>query len=266
MKRLDYKNKTVVLTGASSGIGKALATELIKKYGCTVYAVARNEQRLNACKNELGENYIPYPFDASSKENWTSFVDFLQKSGTRVDILINCAGVLPKFTQAENAEICDFESAINVNYLSQVYACKELLPLINALGAIVNISSASALCPFGSVSAYTASKAASFAFSTALSCELKNIRVSAVAPGFVKTDIMKNQSMSEKEARLVNKFSADPNKVARKILRRTRRRKRRITVGFDAHLMSITYRLFPRLAPRIISAFLKKSGLNMFNS
>jgi short-subunit dehydrogenase len=161
--------------------------------------------------------------------------------------------------------LTDFESAININYLSQVYACKELLPQISDLGAIVNISSASALCPFGSVSAYTASKAASFAFSTALCCELKNISVSSVAPGFVKTDIMKNQAMSEKEARLVGKFSADPNKVARKILHRVKKRKGRITVGFDAHLMSIAYRLFPRLAPRIISAFLKKSGLNMFN-
>ena len=140
MKRLDYKNKTVVLTGASSGIGKALAAELITKYGCTVYAIARNGQRLALCMGELGEKYIPCPFDASDKENWTDFAENLQKSGTRVDILINCAGVLPKFTQAENAEICDFESAININYLSQVYACKALLPHINDLGAIVNIN------------------------------------------------------------------------------------------------------------------------------
>lgn len=268
MQRLSYFGKVVVITGASSGIGKAIAFKLIKKYGCTVYALARNEKRLNDARAELceyGDKYIAYSLDASSKQSWLDFAEFLQKSSTRVDILINCAGVLPKFQNAQNATIEEFESAIEINYLSQVYGCKILLPLINEKGAIVNVSSASALCPFALVSAYSASKAASERFSECLSHELKSIRVSTVMPGFVRTDIMKNQDINPKEARLIRKFSADCDKTVNKILSRVRRRKRRIVVGADAHFMSFLYRTLPRTAPKLISAFLKKSGLELFN-
>ena len=264
MKKLDYKNKIVVLTGASSGIGKAIARELITKHGCLVFAIARNVQRLDDAKAELGENYVPFPFDVGERENWESFADFLQKSSLRVDILINCAGALPKFKEVADTDIEAFESAFSVNFFSQLYACKLLLPYVNDLGAIVNISSASALCPFGLTGAYGASKSASKQFSESFSAELKRIRVSTVMPGFVRTDIMKNQGISDKDARLVNKFSADCDKTVRKLLRRVRRRKRRIVIGLDARLLSFMYRVFPRTAPRFITWFLKKSGLELF--
>ncbi len=264
MKKLDYKNKIVVLTGASSGIGRAIANELITRHGCVVFAIARNEEGLRAVKTELGENYIPFPFDVSKRENWESFVEFLQKSSIRVDILINCAGALPKFDTVEATSIEAFESAISVNFLSQLYSCKLALPYINDLGAIVNISSASALCPFGFTGAYSASKSASKQFSECLSAELKDIRVSTVLPGFVRTDIMKNQKINDKDAGLINKFSADCDKTVKKLLRRVRRRKRRIVLGADAHLLSFMYRAFPRTSPRLITWFLKKSGLEMF--
>ena len=265
MRKLDYKSKVVVLSGASSGIGKSLATELIKKHNCLVFGIARNEQRLNAVKNELGENFVPFPFDVSNNENWLNFADFLKNSGLRVDILINCAGILPSFSDFENAELCDFEMVMDINYFSQVYACKALIPYINDLGAIVNISSSSSLCPFATVGSYCASKSASTAFSICLAHELKRVSVSAVMPGFVKTDIMKNQAnLNSKEKSLIDKFSANPTKVAKRILRRVGARKKRIVVGIDAHLMSFLYRFFPRLGPKIISSFLKNSGLELF--
>ena len=269
MKKLNYHGKTVIITGASSGIGKSLAFNLIKSYGCTVYALARNEARLSGAKAELGElsdRYITRLLDASSKDAWLEFANYLQKSSIRVDILINCAGILPKFKEAESTEIDTFEGAVSINYLSQVYGCKIILPHLNEGGAIVNISSASALCPFALVSSYSASKAASERFSECLSQELKGISVSTVMPGFVRTDIMKNQALSSMEARLVRKFSADCDKTVNKILSRVRRRKKRIVVGSDAHLLSFMYRFFPNSAPKLISAFLKKSGLELFNS
>ncbi len=264
MKRLNYDNKTVIITGASSGIGKEIAKALINGYGCTVYAIARNENRLNEAKAELGEGYIPYPMDVSVKENWLAFGEFLKSSGICVDILINCAGILPKFATFENTEIEEYEKAISINYLSQVYGCKTILPIMNKGGAIVNVASASALCPFSLVSGYTASKSASYHFSQSIAREIKTVSVSCVLCGFVKTDIMKNQEMSEKEAKLIRLFSSDCHKTVKKILRRVSRRQKRIVTGFDGHFMSGLYRVFPNFAPKFISWFLKKSGLNLF--
>jgi short-subunit dehydrogenase len=264
MKRLDYTNKIVVLSGASSGIGKEIARELITKHNCLVLAIARNEERLNATRNELGENYVPFAFDVSNRQGWENLAEFLQKSLLRVDILINCAGALPKFDTIEGTSIEALEGAMAVNYLSQVYACKLLLPYINDLGAIVNISSASALCPFGFTGAYGASKSASMQFSQTLSAELRDIRVSTVLPGFVRTDIMKNQEINSKEAKLIKKFSADCHKTVKRLLRRVSSRKRRIVLGADAHFLSFLYRVFPRTAPRLITWFLRKSGLELF--
>lgn len=264
MKRFDYSNKTIVLTGASSGIGKEIARQLISKYGCTVYAIARNQERLLSARNELGENYIIYPMDVACKENWIGLQAYLKNSSIRVDALINCAGILPKFATLENTDIEEYEKAISINYLSQVYACKLILPMMNEGGAIVNIASASALCPFSLVSAYSASKASACRFSESISQEIKHISVSTVLCGFVKTDIMKNQEMNDKEAKLIKHFSADCQKTVKKLLRRVRRRKRRIVTGFDGHFMSLMYRLFPNFAPKFFSWFLRKSGLDMF--
>lgn len=264
MKRIDYHNKNVIITGASSGIGKEIARELIENYGCTVYGIARNEARLNEAKNLLGEKFIPYSMDVSVKENWFNFSDFLKNSGISVDILINCAGILPKFAKIENTEIEEYEKALSINYLSQVYACKLILPIMNKGGAIINVASASALCPFSLVSGYTASKSASYHFTQSIAREIKDISVCCVLCGFVKTDIMKNQEMNEKEAKLIRLFSSDCHKTVKKILRRVKRRKKRIVTGFDGHFMSGLYRLFPNFAPKFISWFLKKSGLDLF--
>lgn len=264
MRKIDFTNKTAIVTGASSGIGKELCRSLIERYGCTVYGIARNAQKLEETKNELGDSFIAYPMDVSVKENWALLCDFLKNNSIRVDILINCAGILPKFSTLAQAEIEEYEKAISINYLSQVYACKSLLPIINEKGAVVNVSSASALCPFSLVSAYTASKSASYHFSQSIASEMKSASVSCVLCGFVKTDIMKNQTMNEKETRLIRLFSADCKKTAGKILRRVKRRKKRIVTGFDGHFMSIMYRLFPNFAPKFISWILRKSGLDLF--
>ena len=89
--RYNFTNKTAIITGASSGIGKAIAFTLIKKYSCTVIAVARNEDRLYQAKEELGEfgeRYIVRPFDASSKESWVKLAKDLKNTDTPIDILI----------------------------------------------------------------------------------------------------------------------------------------------------------------------------------
>ena len=264
--RYDFRNKTAVITGASSGIGKAIAFTLIKKYHCTVIAVARNEERLLLAKGELcdlGDKYIVRPFDASVKENWLKLAEDLKNADTPLDILINCAGILPKFKSGESSN--EVEKTFNINFFSQVYSTEAIMPLLNesSHGAIINIASAAALCPFAGIASYAASKSASERYTAALACESK-LFVSCVLPGFVKTDIMKNQGASEKEAKLFYKICADLDKTVKKIMRRLKRGKSRIIVGLDARMMNLLFKLFPKRAPRIITWFLRKTKLEIF--
>lgn len=270
MKKINYEGKIAVVTGASSGIGREIAKRLITTYNCRVFAIARNEEKLKSVCDSLPvekqDNFIIYPFDVSKKDNWKSFYDYLAGENIEIELLFNCAGILPKFQSFEKTTLEDFENVIDINYLSQVYACHYLMPIIKGeTPCIVNVASASALCPFAGVSAYSSSKSALQRFSECLAMENKEISVSCVLPGFVKTDIMRNQTINEKDGKLINKFSADLDKTVTKILKRVRNRKKRIVLGFDGHLMSALYRLFPNLAPRLISWFLKKSGMELFN-
>ena len=264
--RYSFTGKTVILTGASSGIGRSLALRLIRDYDCTVIAIARNEQRLYKVRDELDSlsaKYIPHPFDVSKKESWQNLALELEKSSTYPDILINCAGVLPKFHSGQSSD--EIQRIFDINFFSQVYSAEAMLPLLkaNGCGAIINISSSSALCPFAGVSAYCASKSASERYTAALSCE-SELFVACVMPGFTKTDIMVNQGASDKDARLFNKISSDTEKVVSTMLRRLKRGQRRIIIGADAHMMNLLFKFFPRSAPRLITSFLKKTGLEIF--
>ncbi len=264
--RYNLKEKTIVLTGASSGIGKELATKFIFEYGCTVYAIARRAELLDEIRKRLGEKFIPYAFDVSIKENWQSFAHFLDENNIAVDMLINCAGVLPKFSSADKNTAQEVQNVMNINFFAQIYATEALLSNIkkSPQGAVISFSSSSALCPFAGVSSYCASKSASRAYFECMSKENKQIYIATVMNGFVKTDIMKNQNASDKDAKLISKVSSSTAKTVKKILRKIKKRKSRIIVGKDAHFMNFAYKFFPNSAPKFISWFLKKTKLEIF--
>ena len=95
MNNCWYDNKTVILTGASSGIGKDIAERLVKEHGCRVIGIARNEERLLNFKNSLGDKgdrFTYYTFDVSVRENWESFAEIVKELGIKVLI---CGAVSP---------------------------------------------------------------------------------------------------------------------------------------------------------------------------
>ena len=94
MKNNRLNNKTVIITGASSGIGRGIAVKLIKEYNCTVLGIARNKEKMESLSAELGsdaEKFLYTLFDVSDKENWKNYHTYLTENGIRPDILINNA-------------------------------------------------------------------------------------------------------------------------------------------------------------------------------
>ena len=151
MSECWLKGKTVVVTGASGGMGAGIAATLIKKHGCTVIGIARSEPKMLKFIEELGAEYaskFSYKlFDVSVKENWESFAEELKADGTKIDVLINNAGILPKFKRFDRYSYEEIERAMNINFYSCIYSTKTLLPMIleSSTPAIINIDSSAAL-------------------------------------------------------------------------------------------------------------------------
>ena len=265
MRKFDFENKVAVVTGASSGIGREICRILTQEYGCRVFGVARRVKVLEAMREELGpDRFLCCCMDASDEKSWEKLANYFKNTDTSPDVLINCAGILPKFSSVQNEAAGVAEKVMEINYFSAVYACRHIGKMLGDGGMIINVSSASALCPFAGVGAYSASKAALERYTECLAREETRISVSVALPGFVKTEIMKNQDINQKDEQLIAHFSKSPEKVARKILKRGAKRKKRTVIGVDGHFMSVMYRLFPNFAPWLFSKTVKGSKRELF--
>lgn len=267
MKRTWLNGKTVIISGASSGIGLETARQLIDGYGCSVIGIAQNIAKLTKAKELLGSNFSYYSFDVKSEENLKNFRDNLLEKGIIPDILINNAGILPRFSRFEKYSDREIEDVLRINFLSAVYAVRTLLPLIgqSKTPSVINISSSAALAPVVGNSLYTASKAALKSFTECLQLESKERYVAFVCPGFVKTDIFRNQSSGISDSKLIERFCSPCEKTVRKLVRKIAKKKKRIILGADAYWSDIAYRLFPRSVGKIIGSVLKKSKQNIFS-
>ena len=270
MSKIKLFNKNVIITGVSSGIGKELARILIDDYNCKVFGIARDENKILSFIKELKnpDKLSDYAlFDIADENCWKDLVNTLTQKNFTPDVLINCAGILPKFANFEKCEIDDFKRVLEVNFLSCVYSTKHLMPLLKKSGfpCIVNVSSSSSLVDFAGITGYASSKSALKSFTLCLASEIgKNGYVGCICPGFSSTDIYRSQSASEKDLKLINKFSTPPKKVATKIVKAIIKKKKLKIIGYDAKLMNFFYKLMPKTTSKVITKFLKKSGLELF--
>ena len=272
MKKCWLNNKTVIVTGASSGIGRGITVKLIKEYNCTVLGVARSEEKMKSLVAELGEygERLSYRlFDVSKRDNWKSYAEYLNENGIKPDILINNAGILPEFKSFERFSAEEFENTIGVNFYGAVYSIKELLPIIleSSTPAIINIDSSAALMPLAGTCAYSASKAALKAFTEAVREELRGrCYVGVICPGFTKTDIFRSQNLTEKrEEKIIRAVSTSLDYAVRRIIKSIRKRRELTVIGADAQFMKIFGRLMPVKGGKAVSAILKKSGFKLFD-
>ena len=273
MNKCWFDYKTVILSGASSGIGKGIAERLIKDHGCKVIGIARNEERLLRFKEELGNkggNFTYYTFDVSQEEKWQELADTLIRDNIQPDILINNAGILPKFDKFVNYTIDEIKKAMEINFFSCVYSMQALMPLIlkSDSAAIVNVASSAALCSLAGTSVYSASKAALTGFTEAMREEHRdNCYIALICPGFTKTDIFRNQTKSsDKAQKAMDLISTDCDKMVDYIIKGIWKKREKMVLGKDAHFMDKGYKLLGTTCSKVSSKVMKISGLDMFRS
>ena len=268
------QGKTVVVTGASGGMGAGIAATLIKKHGCTVIGIARNERKILNFINELGEEnakrFSYRLFDVSVRENWESFAKELEEENIAVDVLINNAGILPKFKRFDRYSYEEIEKAMNINFYSCIYSVKTMLPILqkSSTPAIINIDSSAALMTLAGTSMYSASKAALKSFTEALRLEFAGkIYVGMVCPGFTKTDIFSGQGDVGKGrgSKIIEMVSTDCDKMVKMIMFGIERKMPMQVRGMDAHAMSICNRLLPVASSKLYSTIMKAAKVDIFD-
>jgi len=189
------RDKVVIITGASSGIGYATALAL-SKAGAKVAAGARRVDKLESLKKEVQENggeILIKNLDVTKKEECDSFINLVTKTWNRIDILINNAGIMP-LSFFKNLKISEWEEMIDVNLKGVLFCTAAVIPymITNKTGHIVNISSVAGRIIFPAGSVYCATKHAVTAFSEGLRQELSqryNIKVTCIEPGVVSTEL-----------------------------------------------------------------------------
>ncbi len=265
-----WKQRVILITGAGSGIGKALACHFAALKAHLILTDI-DAASLAATVELVGPQVrLSQVADVSSAEDWQKLVVRIRQANQRVDVLINNAGVLASdFFEDMPAE--HFDWVMNVNLKGVTLGVSAMLPLLeqsrNAM--IVNVSSIFGVIGAPKMSAYNASKFAVRGFTEALRQEFrvsgKAIDVVCVMPGGIRTNIVtrSKSSVSDKHAlaQHLNKMAmTTPEKAATLIACGMKRRKSRILVGPDAVFLDLLQRLLPSHYHRIFNPlFLDKS-------
>lgn len=197
---MSLSSKVVIVTGASSGIGAAIA-QVLAREGATLALVGRNVANLEATKKNLkGGTKAEIVVADVTKDAAGIVQQTLDKFG-RIDVLVNNAGILGKGGLID-LDIEEFDSVLNTNLRGVVLLTKAVLPhLLKTKGAVVNVSSCAGIRPFAGALSYGVSKAALDQFTKIVALEMapQGVRVNSVNPGFVVTNIHKNVGIVDEE-------------------------------------------------------------------
>lgn len=223
------QGKTIVITGAASGIGKSLAKAFAQQ-GAKLALSDINAESLKNTVDELSnytKDIISQTVDVSKSDQMTDFADQCFSTYGSVDILINNAGIFHKMQKMGNITLADWHETLDVNLYGVIHGIHAFLQKMitsKTEGHIVNIASMAGLVPAPAMGPYTASKFAVVGISESLASECQDtpISVSVVCPGPVKTNIANKASTIVKE--LVNQ-GKNSDDIAEVILKGIREKK-----------------------------------------
>lgn len=260
---MELKNKTVVITGGGSGMGRELVLNLLKR-GNKVIALDINEsglQETSRLAEDLKEALAIQVVDIASKESIDELTGKIIASFGQVDGIINNAGIIQPFERLGDLGFASIKKVFDINFFGTLYLIKAFLPhlLTRPEAHIVNISSMGSFLPIAGQSIYGASKAAVKMMSESLAFELKetNVRVMTVFPGAIFTNIRVNSGLGEADTDDSSKRTAPkgvtlPSVAAQEIIKGMEKNKNRIFVGKDSKILRLLSRLSPDFAYNFI--------------
>jgi NAD(P)-dependent dehydrogenase (short-subunit alcohol dehydrogenase family) len=264
MKQL--KDRTAVVTGAGSGIGRALSL-LLAREGCRLAIADISVAGLAETKREveaLGRPVSSHVVDVSDKARMQEFVREVVDQHGAVHILVNNAGVAVA-KSFEDHTIEDFEWLMGINFWGVVYGCKYFLPELKKTdeGHIINISSLFGLVGVPMQSSYCASKFAVRGFSEALRIELagSKIGVSSVHPGGIATNIAaasrvrddaEGNKLHQRSVQMFKKMMP-PSAAAARILGGIKKNKARVLITRETYALDIAKRIAPTASSSLVA-------------
>jgi short-subunit dehydrogenase len=258
---MNFKNKIVWITGASSGIGEALVYEL-NELGAKLIISSRKAEGLYAVKQKCKKNLLDIhvlPLDLEQKQSLFSKAEGAWRIYGKIDILINAGGI------SQRGQVIEMESAVeekimDINFWGTVNLSKAMLPKMIAQGNGHLVVLSSLVGKFGTQyrSTYSASKHALHGYFDSLRCEVydKGISVSIICPGFIKTNVTVNSVTSTGEKYGVmdenqeNGMSA--NDCATKILEAIDKKKEEVLIGGKEKFGVYIKRFFPKYFSKMI--------------
>lgn len=207
MNKFDLKNKSAVITGGAQGFGLDIAKKFLE-FGAKVRIWDIDEKELNEAKKKINNPNLDFDVvDVSDYQNVNNTVNKISKN-SKIDILINNAGITGPTAELWNYNIEDWKKVLDINLQGTFYCCKAIAPIMikNNYGRIVNIASVSGKDGNANASAYSSAKAGVIGLTKSLGKELAeyNIAVNAVTPAGAKTRIL-DQMSNEHVQRMLSK-------------------------------------------------------------
>lgn len=267
------KNKVVIITGASSGIGEALAAKFAKE-GSIVVLAARNAEKLEALAKQLSQTYqnqtLAVATDVSKAEDCEQLIQKTVDTFGTVDVLINNAGISMR-ALFEQTEVNVIEKLMAVNFYGTVYCSRFAIPhILNSKGTIVGISSIAGYRGLPGRTGYSASKAAMNGFLEALRTEVftRGVNILTVAPGFTASNIrnvaLTASGNTQGETPLDEGSLMSAEECANHVYNAVVNRKRSLILTTQGKLTVLLNKLFPGLMDKIVLNHFKKEANNPF--
>ncbi len=263
----NFNNKLALVTGASSGIGQAIAVELARQ-GARLILVGTNEDRLAESKQQCeaaGAEAHSYAANVADYRLMQGLAEAVKAEHGVVDILVNNAGVVMSGLIHE-VEMEDWKRLIDINVMGVVHGCQLFVPgmLASGSGHIVNMASAAGLIGQPGMSTYCATKHAVVGLSASMRYELSaaGVGVTTICPGYVQTPIMDSLKLvgkldtpkvRERVAKDTQRNNLTAEAVAKRTLKAIRKNEAFVTIGKDAQIAFYARRLAPGLLDKMFS-------------